>query len=384
MPLTLPDESDRTFLEAVLRGESPSSAMRTEYFIGQRDLTEIVSEAEWGRQDDERPAQELILRVKESIDPDELINRTAYVFIAIANLRIRQYTGIVRKVTTTRTTTQIECATGGYWLDRQRFPGVVSYADVAPSEVIRDCVGRMERYDLRYMDFEHVPGPKMRRDNASLFDKRSKLANAIGAAVQTGELFFTDNSYNAPTLQRDRSAAEALDVVWEYEVGRDIGEFLPEVLGDEYYSVVAYRDINGIAGDLFEPIRIEGSTAPVDCVYEIEVTDESPAAGKDAYSLAGDAAARFAGGEATVGFEVRWVHPLIVDGDFIGITEPFTYGSVSGTKRWIAKVVRQRKTHDKRHLFESVEMVRSAVIYDETPRVPAMRRSPRGARLFPV
>lgn len=39
------------------------------------------------------PAQELTLRVKMRIDPDEIRNEQAYVYINIADVRIRQFGG---------------------------------------------------------------------------------------------------------------------------------------------------------------------------------------------------------------------------------------------------------------------------------------------------
>lgn len=379
MPIPLYDESDRAFLNDILRSESPASAMRPEYFAGEHDLTDLVLEAEWGRPDDERPAQELTLRVKESLDPDEIRNQVAYVILTIGDMRIRQFTGRVLGVTPGRVRSEIRAVTGGYWLDKLRFGETVSYADVSPTEVVYDCVSRNERYDLRWLDLEDIPGPKLKRDNSSLYTARSYLSDPIGAAVGAAELFFTDSPYNAPLLVRDRNAAEATEVLHEYVVGVDIEpeDFLPEIASDEYFAVVAYRDVNGIPTELFDPIEIDGSTAPVDATYEIEVTDSTETADADAYTLAVEAANRFAGGEATVSFSVDWIHPLMLDGDFISIVEPFIYGTKSGVKNWIGKVVRQRKTNEVTHLFESVEMVRRSITYNQQSKVSAMPSRPR-------
>ena len=75
-----------------------------------------------------------------SIDPDEIPNEQAYVYINIANVRIRQFGGQVLEVTTGRARTEVRVVTGGYWLDKQRFPVVVSYANVSPSALIKDCL----------------------------------------------------------------------------------------------------------------------------------------------------------------------------------------------------------------------------------------------------
>ncbi len=384
MSLTLYDPDQREFLGDILLSLSPAGAMRPEYHVGEYDLTELVLEAEWGRPDDERPAQELTLRVKQSIDPDEIRNESVYVYLNIGDVRIRQFAGRVLGVTAGRARTEIRAVTGGYWLDKQRFPATVSYANVAPSDVVYDCVSRMSRYDLSWMDLEEIPGPKLKADGSSLFDKRSKLADPIGAAVSAGQLFFADSAYNAPVLTRDRSPAEALEILHEYVVGEDINpdEFLPEVAGDEYYSVVATRDSGGLTVDLFEPVLVPDSTAPVDAVYEIEVTDDTATATSDAYTLAVQAANRFAMGGATVSFTVKWIHPLMVDGDFISIVEPFEHGERSGTRHWVAKVIRQRKTNELTHLFESVEMVRTGITYEDTSKVGALANG-RGHR-FPT
>jgi hypothetical protein len=366
------DNPDRSaFLDEILKKPAPANAMRPEYHVGTYDFTEYVLEAEWGRPDDERPAQELILRVKMSIDPNEIRNEHVYVYLNVADIRITQFSGRVLSVRAGRARTEIVAVTGGYWLDKQRLPGVISYADVGPSEVIADCVKRMTRYDLAWMALEEVSGPKFPITDESTFDKRNKLSDPIGIAVSTAELFFTDSVYNAPSLTRDRSAAEATEVLHEYVVGEDIeqDDFLPEILGDEYYSVVATREANGEVEDLFEPVLIPDSVAPVDAVYEITVDEESSTAIPDAYALAVEAATRFGMGGATVSFSVKWIHPLMEDGDFISIVEPFVYGNKSGTRYWIGKVVRQRKTNELIHLFESVEMIRQSTTYDEPTKV---------------
>ena len=115
-------------------------------------------------------------------------------------------------------------------------------------------------------------------------------------------------------------------------------------------------------------------------MYEVEVTDESLTAEDDAYYLGVQVANRLVMGAATVSFPVRWIHPLLIDGDFISIVEPFVEGGKSGVRRWIAKVIRQRKTHDVRQLFESVEMVRVSTVYDNARPVQAL---PSRGHLFP-
>jgi hypothetical protein len=380
MALSLRDPQQLEFLQEILQYPIPANAMELEYVVGTTDFTEVVAEAEWGRTDDERPAQELILRIKESIDPEEFRNEDVWVYLNIADIRVRQFAGKVLSVISGRVRSELRAVTAGYWLDKQRLPGSVSYANIGPSEVIYDCVRRMTRYDLAWMDLEEVLAPKLKAVAENTFDKRNKLADPIGQAVTAGELFFYDSAYNAPVLVRDRSPAEAVEVIHEYVVGEDIDsdDFLPEIAGDEYYSVVATREVDGETEDLFEPLVIPGSEAPVDAVYEIEVSDDTTTAGKDAYTLAVEAVNRFAMGGATVSFTIEWIHPLITDGDFISILEPFIYGDVSGHRRWVAKVIRQRKTHEKRHLFESVEMVKTALVYDESPTLPQLQPTPPG------
>lgn len=378
MALALRDPQQLEFLTEILQFPIPANAMELEYLVGPRDFTDVVAEAEWGRPDDERPARELILRLKESLDPEEFRNADVYVYLNIADIRIRQFAGEVLSIVSGRARSELTAVTAGYWLDKQRLPGSVSYANTGPSQVIYDAVRRMTRYDLAWMDLEEVGAPKFKAVAENTFDKRNKLADPIGQAVTAGELFFYDSVYNAPVLVRDRSPAEAVDILHEYTVGEDISadEFLPEIAGDEYHSVVATREVNGEIEDLFEPILIPESTAPEDAVYEVEVSDDTTTATKDAHTLAVEAANRFAMGGATVSFTVDWIHPLMTDGDFISILEPFDYGERTGHRRWIAKVIRQRGTNEKKHLFESVEMVKTALVYDEPLRIPQLTPTP--------
>jgi hypothetical protein len=138
--LNLRDPEQREFIDEILSSLAPANAMRLEYHVGGYDLTDFILEAEWDRTDDERPAQESTLRVKMSIDPDEIPNEQAYVYINIANVHIRQFGGQVLEVTTGRARTEVRVVTGGYWLDKQRLPAVVSYANVSHSAVIKDCL----------------------------------------------------------------------------------------------------------------------------------------------------------------------------------------------------------------------------------------------------
>ena len=378
MALSLKDPQQLDFLAEILQFPAPANAMEFEYQVGNIDLSDVVAEAEWGRPDDERPAQELILRVKESLDPEEVRNADVYVYLNIADLRIRQFAGRVLSISSGRVRSELRAVTAGYWLDKQRLPGSVSYANIGPSQVIYDCVRRMTRYELAWMDLEEVSAPKFKAVAENTFDKRNKLADPIGQAVTAGELFFYDSVYNAPVLRRDRSPAEATEFLHEYVVGEDIDpdDFLPEIAGDEYYSVVATREVGGEIEDLFDPILIPESTAPVDAVYEVEVSDDTSTAGQDAHQLAVEAANRFAMGGATVSFTVDWIHPLMTDGDFISILEPFDYNGVSGHRRWAAKVIRQRKTHEKVHMFESVEMVKTSLAYDKPKRLSQLPPTP--------
>lgn len=388
MPLKLYDASEQEFLDYVLSSEAPASAMRLEYHVGEHVFSESpledepVIEAEWGRTDDDRPAQELTLRIKESINPEEIRNASAYVFLNVGDLRIRQFSGQVLGVTPGRVRTEIRAVTGGYWLDKVRRGETVSYANVSCREVVADCVSRLDRYDLRRMDLGEDAGPKLKRQDSTLFQINASLADPIAAAVDEGDRFFTDSPYNAPLLTKDRGPAEATEVLHEYVVGEDIDplEFEPELASDEFYAVVAYREVNGIVEELFDPILVPGSNAPVGAMYEVEVTDESLTAGEDAYHLGIQVANRVALGQATVNFSVRWIHPLLMDGDFISIVEPFVEGGRSGVRRWVAKVIRQRKTHDLRQLFESVEMVRVGTTYDTLREVKGL--SSRG-HVFP-
>ena len=93
MSLTLRDPEQREFIDEILSSLVPANAMRLEYHVGGYDLTDFILEAEWDRTDDERPAQESTLRVKMSIYPDEIPNEQAYVYINIADVRIRQFGG---------------------------------------------------------------------------------------------------------------------------------------------------------------------------------------------------------------------------------------------------------------------------------------------------
>ena len=58
--------------------------------------------------------------------------------------------------------------------------------------------------------------------------------------------------------------------------------------------MVATREVGGEIEDLFEPILVPDSTAPEDAVYEVEISEDTETAGKDAWTLAVEAANRFA------------------------------------------------------------------------------------------
>jgi hypothetical protein len=347
-------------LEDVLRSRAPASSMRLEYYAGTRDLNpqedrKGVIEAEWGRPDAERPALEFTGTFRETLPLSlrkEKLTVDLVVETALGEHSFRRFTGDIRRVTPTPAGTIIQAASGGYWLDKVRFGEVQSYVNVAPSAVVWDAVTRAAEagvYDLRHAEIEYVAGPKVRREEFLLNLPMDKLARPVSAAVEEGELFFRDSPLNAPLSHRDRGPAEAESVEWEYIVGRDTEpvDFRPETEGDEFYDVVCYRTLaSGNQELLFDPIKIAGSTAPIGAGYEINVSDESDTATDDTYQMAAEAALRLRDGESTSTQSIKWIHPLLVDGDFVGWTEPFDEATRAGTRIWIAKIDTLKESSD--------------------------------------
>jgi hypothetical protein len=378
MPLRSP-HSDRELdaLRLVLDSRSPASKMRYHYSAGPIDLTPWKVEAQWGRPDAAAPAREFSGRFKLPL-PQELRRETLTVDLVVrthlGDLTFRRFTGRIRTLVSRRGYSEIEAASGGYCLDKVRFgEDGVTYADWAPSDIIWDAVTRATSagvYDFLYADIEPVDGPKVRREEFLAITKVDKLSRPIGAAVEEAELFFRDSPLNSPLCHRDRGPAEATEVLYEYVVGKHIdqSDFDAAATSDDYYDVVIYRrdpDTGGI-DYLIDPILIPDSSAPVGAGYEIEVTDESATSEDDAYVLATKVASRLEHGESTAGFTVKFPHPLMVDGDFVSIPEPFE-GEANGRRGmryWIAEVLVMTERHD---LSCDMEVLMVRRREDETP-----------------
>jgi hypothetical protein len=310
-------------LRIVLDSRSPASKMRYHYVAGPVDLTPWIVEGQWGRPAAESPAREFTGRFKLPL-PQELRRETLTIDLVVSThvgeLTFRRFTGRIRTLVSRR----------GY----------------SPSDIVWDAVTRATSagvYDFLYADIEPVDGPKVRREEFLAISKVDKLSRPIGAAVEEADLFFRDSPLNSPLCHRNRGPAEATEVLYEYVVGRHIDptDFDAAATSDDYYDVVIYRrDADTGAIDyLIDPILIPDSSAPVGAGYEIEVTDESATSEDDAYVLATKVASRLEHGESTAGFTTKFPHPLLVDGDFISIPEPFEEGGRRGMRYWIAEVL---------------------------------------------
>lgn len=347
-------------------------------------------EAQWGRPDSAAPGREFSGRFKVELPTSmrrEHITVDLAVDTAVGTLMFRRYTGRVRSLKNRRGRCEITAASGGFWLDRVRFEEVgVSYVDVAPSEVIWDVVGRAAAsgvYDFLYADIEPVDGPKVRREEFLTITRIDKLSRPVGAAVEEAGLFFRDSPYNSPLCHRDRGPAEATDVLHEYVVGVhvDTDDFIPESTADDYYDVVMYT-VDATTGAIdypIDPILIPDSSAPLNAGYEIALSDESLTGPDDLYALGVKIASRLVHGESTVTFPVKFPHPLLVDGDFLSIAEPFTDDFRSGTRYWIAQVDIATERHD---LTQELQLIMVQLREDEdTPPPVAAWAAPtrRGA-----
>lgn len=191
----------------------------------------------------------------------------------------------------------------------------------------------------------------MRREEFLQITRIDKLSRPIAAAVEEAELFFRDSPYNSPLCHRDRGPAEATEVLHEFVVGIHIDpdDFQPESTSDDYYDVVIYTT-DATTGDVVyvtDPILIPGSSAPVGAGYEIPVSDDTTTGPDDAYALGTKVASRLIHGESTVTVPIKFPLPLLVDGDFLSITEPFNEGGRTGTRNWIAQVDIATERHDK-------------------------------------
>ncbi len=376
-------------LDAVLRSRDPAGAMMYHYRLGGVDLTPYVTEAEWGRQGADQPAITFTGKFKTSLH-ESLKSERLVVNLEVKTLEgpllFRRFTGEVDEMIVRRGFTTIEAQSGGYWLDKIRFDeDGVSYVDVAPSDIIWDVVTRAAAsgvYDLGFTNIETVDSPKVRREEFLTITKVDKLARPLDAAVEEAELFFRDSPYNAPVCSKDRGPAEAQDVMQEYIVGVHIDPevFEPATTSDEYYDVIAYRTND--AGDieyLFDPILIPNSNAPKGVGYEISVSDLSETSVEDAFAQAQKAASRLIHGESTATLPVAWPHPLMVDGDFISVIEPFDEGGRRGTRYWIAEVETNTERSDKT-VEIAVTMVRRREDEEALPVVSALPRAKiRGA-----
>lgn len=391
MPLpTSLSATELAALNTVLQSRAPASAMRYHYRVGGIDLTDDIIEAQWGRTGAELPGIEFSGRFKANV-PDSIKREHMVVDLTVDTvagaLEFRRFTGKVRTFKNRRGRCEITAATGGYWLDRVRFDeDGVTYADIAPSEIIWDAVTRAASagvYDFLYADIERVDGPKVRRDEFLQISKIDKLSRPIGAAVEDALLFFRDSPYNSPLCHRDRGPAEATSILHSYTVGRQIDpqDFEPESTSDDYYDVVIYR-VDSVTGDIIyltDPILIPGSAAPEGVGYEVPVSDESATGADDAYVLGQSIASRLIHGEATDSFTMKFPHPLMVDGDFVSIVEPFHEGGRTGTRQWIAEVDIGVEHHDKTQDLQ-LTMIRQSEDEDVPPAVAALSPPRRRGR----
>ncbi len=375
---TLSDPKAQEDLMAILLSENPAARQTSEFVVGSDFLTEDFTELTCGREGEDI-ARVLEATVAGSI-PTGLKGREVRLDLLTGAHSLRMFTGEVVQPVGGRGESSLTCSTAGYWNPSIQLGEARSYVGQSASDMAFSVILLNSRYDKHHINIDPDSSLRINREEDQMFSKVAKIDDVLGAIREEAEVFQRDTFFNGFRQSARRGPAEASEIAWEFIIGRDIDPeegFERDEVAEEFYDVMAYRatdDGDGI--EELERTLVPGSTAPPGATYEIEITDESLDAGVSVWQLVFEAAQRLMLGQYSGGFEIKYVHPLLEDGDTVLLVEPEIENGLLVTKRWYATIAANTfSMPEKSHSFE-VDMTLIGVEREEPSKVPVIEALP--------
>lgn len=350
-------EKDR--VEEILGGDAAfvgqKQSLRLIAGTGERmeELTERVptdSDAGAWVADAEGPAITLDVDVWGRI-PEELEGEPVTLEVITEGIAVRQFTGTLLRPQIGKTTSKLQAASSGFWLQKILLLESVSYTGVRPDLVVGDALGRAPYAGP--VEVQRVDRPLIVRSGDEAFRLTDALDDVLEAVQEEVPYVFHDTPHDGSEATLAKRLSEGGEPAWTFEVGRDVDaeDFSPERQGDSYFEVIVTRQGEDSAApvEILARVPVPGSKAPPGAVLNIESSDQSASASASALSTAYDEAHGAAYGRYRASVTVPYIQPFLRRGRFVAMQE----GGSEETVRW-GETLTRRYTRTWMCLLDSV------------------------------
>lgn len=265
--------------------------------------------------------------------------------IIIGGAMYRDFSGFVLKPEYRPATTEVQGASGGFFLEHTKLNAPTSYLGLPPSEVVRDVLDRCDFY--KGYEVPHVPTPLFQRAGPDQYEDTQSLADVLGDVREEAQITVWDDGDNwAVAHQRDALKIPG-DIVFDLEVGRDIhpDDFSISAEPVKYSDVRVYRtkedgEIEWLIGsETSPPVPVNHDDDPhppsANISYHIELSTFEPDAFLEATKLAYQKAEALSMGEHTMEFTTRYIHPFAVRGATGVVTQHVEDDDGEWIRKWL-------------------------------------------------
>jgi hypothetical protein len=277
--------------------------------------------------------------------PRSIEGAEIYVELIINGAIYKDFSGFVLKPEYRPATTEVQGASGGFFLEHTKLNAPTSYLGLPPSEVVRDVLDRCDFY--KGYEIPPVPAPLFQRAGPDAYEDTQSLSDVLGDVREEAQLTVWDDGENwAVAHQRDALKIPG-DIVFELEVGRDIhpDDFSVSAEPVKYSDVRVYRtqesgEVEWLIGSETVPaVPVDHTGDPhppsANISYHIELSDTSPQAAAEATKLAYQKAEALSLGEHRMEFTTRYIHPFALRGSTGLVTQHVEDDDGEWIRRWL-------------------------------------------------
>lgn len=336
----------RRKIEAALEGENPSRLTGWRVTIDGQDYSRRVSSLSYQAEgsEGEDPALTLEASFVGGL-PRTIEGAEMTVELIINGAAYNDFTGFVLKPEYRPATTEVQGASGGFFLEHTKLNAPTNYLGLPPSEVVRDVLERCDFY--KGYEIPPVPTPLFQRQGPDGYEDTQSLADVLGDVREEAQLTVWDDGENwAVAHQRDALKIPG-DIVFELIVGKDIhpDDFTVSAEPVKFADVRVYRtqedgEIEWLIGsEAAPPVPVDHTNDPhppsKNISYHIELSDTSPGAAAIATKMAYQKAEALSRGEHRMEFTTRYIHPFCLRGSTGIVTQFIEDDEGEWIRRWL-------------------------------------------------
>ena len=190
-------DSKRRKLQEALSLPTRASLLRRTLRIGDLDATELVDSLTYGGEENREggsPAMTLECTLHGRLG-EKYEGENVTVTLELGGVTMRTFTGFALKPKPGKTSTRLQAASAGFWLDKVALKEETEYQDARPSDAVYSVVG--QRLPYEGLDIPTVPEPPFTRtddeEGAEAFDETAKVSEVLAAVREEARLRVRDD-----------------------------------------------------------------------------------------------------------------------------------------------------------------------------------------------